>query len=103
MQSDDHVFLCSHLADDSFSLRRYVNPNDYSAPQIVSNSDYVGGIFTLIRQRVEDGIAYFDFTLSNFANGGGGRRRRQISVTPLSQTTAYYPLVAFGHLDSSGK
>ncbi|CAF4412486.1 unnamed protein product, partial [Rotaria sp. Silwood2] len=98
--SDDHVFMCRHLADDSFILQRYVNPSGYAPPQIVSESDNLGGTFTLIRQRVENGIAYFDFTLSNFANSAG-RQRRQLDVQQLSQTTAYYPLIAFGQLDSS--
>ena len=49
----------------------------------------------------ENGIAYCDFTLSNFVVAR--RQSRQNSIPELSQTATYQPLIAFGNLDGSSK
>jgi len=61
----------------------------------------LGGTFNVSREKLENGIAYCDFTLSNFANIR--RRSRQNNIPELSQTTSYQPLIAIGNLDSSSK
>jgi len=58
-------------------------------------------MFNVIRQKLENGIAYCDFTLSNFIDMK--RRPRQNDIPELSQTTSYRPLIAFGNMDSSSK
>ncbi len=53
------------------------------------------------RERLENGIVYCDFTLSNFVDIK--RRPRQTDFPELSQTISYRPLIAIGNLDSSSK
>jgi hypothetical protein len=73
----------------------------HSRPVLANTIPNPGGIFNVSRQKFENGIAYCDFTLSNFADIR--RPRRQNSIPELSQTTSYQPLIAFGNMDSSGK
>ncbi|CAF1067872.1 unnamed protein product [Adineta steineri] len=95
----DHVFICQHLADNTISLQRFINPNGHERPVLANDLPNVGGTFNVSRQKLENGIAHCDFTLSNFGNAR--RHSRQISFPELSQTTTYQPLIAFGFLDSS--
>jgi len=79
-------------------LNRLINAGGYVAPVTPTSvlSD-PGGTVTITVQKLENGVTYCEFTLSNFDSSG--RRRRAISG--LSQTAAYYPLIAIGNLDSS--
>jgi hypothetical protein len=73
----------------------------HSRPILVNTISNPGGIFNVSRQKLENGIAYCDFTLSNFVDIR--RRRRQNDIPELSQTTSYRPLIAIGNMDSSSK
>jgi hypothetical protein len=50
-------------------------------------------------EKLDNGVADCEFTLSNF----GASKRQQRAISPLSQSTSYYPLIAVGNLDSSSK
>ena len=54
------------------------------------------------QEKLENGIVYCDFTLSNFADAKR-RPRRQNDIPELSQSVTYRPLIAIGNLDSSSK
>lgn len=56
-----------------------------------------GGILNITSQRLADGVAYCEFTLSSFT----GSKRRRRAISSLSQSTSYIPLIAVGNLDSS--
>ncbi|CAF4085300.1 unnamed protein product [Adineta steineri] len=95
----DHVFICQHFADNTISLQRFINPNGHARPELANDLPNVGGTFNVSQQKLENGIAYCDFTLSNFGNTK--RHSRQISFPELSQTVSYQPLIAYGDLNSS--
>lgn len=73
----------------------------HSRPILASTLGNFGGIFNVTRQKVENGIVYCDFTLSNFATIK--RSRRQTDLPELSPTSSYRPLIAIGNMDSSSK
>lgn len=73
----------------------------HSRPVLASTVPNPGGIFNVSRQKVENGIVYCEFTLSNFADIK--RRPRQTDLPELSLTSAYRPLIAMGNMDSSSK
>ncbi len=73
----------------------------HSRPVLANTISNPGGTFNVSRQRLDNGIAYCDFALSNFVDIR--RRPRQIEIPELSQTTSYRPLVAIGNMDSSSK
>lgn len=73
----------------------------HSRPILANTITNPGGIFNISRQKLENGIVYCDFTLSNFVDIK--RRRRQNDIPELSQTTSYRPLIAIGNMDSSSK
>ncbi|CAF3697979.1 unnamed protein product [Rotaria sordida] len=95
----DHVFICQHLSNDTISLQRFINPGGHSRPVLASTIANPGGSLNVTREKFEDGIAYCDFTLSNFVDTS--RQSRQNDIPKLSQTANYRPLIAFGNLDSS--
>ncbi|CAF2519068.1 unnamed protein product [Rotaria sp. Silwood2] len=96
---NDHVFVCQRLNDDTIQLQRFINPGGYSSPTIVTTDSNYGGILTVTRVALNNGVAYCEFTLSNFTTTMGRRRKRSISL--LSQSTQYRILVATGHLAGS--
>ncbi|CAF3089078.1 unnamed protein product [Rotaria sp. Silwood2] len=96
---NDHVFVCQRLNDDTIQLQRFINPGGYSSPTIVTIDSNYGGILTVTRVALNNGVAYCEFTLSNFTTTMGRRRKRSISL--LSQSTQYRILVATGHLAGS--
>ncbi|CAF1221499.1 unnamed protein product [Adineta steineri] len=96
---EDHVFVCKHLSDNTVALERRINPGGHTPPVLASTIANPGGTLNIITQKLENGIAYCEFTLSNFTSST--RRKRAISV--LSQSTPYYPLIAIGNLDSSNQ
>ena len=100
MQGEDHVFLCQRLNDDSILLERRINPGDYVMPISTSTMTNPGGIFNATVQKLENGVAYCEFTLSNFDSS---TRRQRRDISSLSQSTGYRPLIAIGNLDSSSK
>ena len=53
-------------------------------------------MFSVIEEKFENGMAYCDFTLSNFVV-----KRRQNNIPELVQNAVYRPLIAIGNLDSS--
>lgn len=95
------MFVCQHLSDDTVSLQRYINPMGHSRPVLAKTASNLGGTFNVTRQKVENGIVYCEFTLSNFAQIR--RPRRQTDLPELSPTTSYRPLIAIGNMDSSSK
>lgn len=87
--------MCKRLADDSIIVNRYINPSGHQEPELAG--DDAGGHFTPTEQTFRDGLVICEFTLSNFnQNSSGGIG----SVSPLSQTTSYFPLFAVGLLDA---
>ncbi|CAF4017969.1 unnamed protein product [Rotaria sp. Silwood2] len=96
---NDHVFVCQRLNDDTIQLQRFINPGGYSSPTIVTTDSNYGGTLTVTRVALNNGVAYCEFTLSNFTTTMGRRRKRSISL--LSQSTQYRILVATGHLAGS--
>ncbi|CAF2895201.1 unnamed protein product [Rotaria sp. Silwood2] len=96
---DDHVFVCQRLNDDTIQLQRFINPGGYSSPTVVAADSNYGGTFKVSRVALNNGVAYCEFTLSNFTTTTGQRRKRSISL--LSQSTQYRILSAVGSLDSS--
>jgi hypothetical protein len=101
VQGDDHVFVCQHLSDNTIVLKRLINPGGTTPPVLASTISNPGGTLNITLQKLENGIAYCQFTLSNFSTSK--RRRRQSSIASLTQTTSYHPLIATGNLDSSSK
>ena len=99
LQGDDHVFVCKRLADDTVVAERRINPGGYSRPELANTISNAGGTFTVLSQSLQDGKAYCRFTLSNLTR----ETRRRRAVDSLSQSTAYYPLIAIGILSSSSK
>lgn len=73
----------------------------HSRPVPASTVSNPGGIFNISRQKIENGVVYCEFTLSNFVDIK--RRPRQINLPELSLTTSYRPLIATGNMDSSSK
>ncbi len=81
------------------TVDRRVNPGGHSPPVLASTIPTAGGTFTATSTKLDNGVVNCAFSLSNF--GGSKRRRRDIS--PISPSTPYYPLIAFGNLDTSSK
>ncbi|CAF3678331.1 unnamed protein product [Rotaria sp. Silwood1] len=96
---NDHVFVCQRLSDDTIQLQRFINPNGHSYPTLMTADSNLGGIFQIKRIALNNGVAYCEFTLSNFINTADRRKKRSVSL--LSQSTQYIVLVAIGSLDSS--
>ncbi|CAF3708572.1 unnamed protein product [Rotaria sp. Silwood1] len=96
---NDHVFVCQRLSDDTIQLQRFINPNGHSYPTLMTADSNLGGIFQIKRIALNNGVAYCEFTLSNFINTVDRRKKRSVSL--LSQSTQYIVLVAIGSLDSS--
>ncbi|CAF1364790.1 unnamed protein product [Rotaria sordida] len=97
---EDHVFVCKHLADDTLSIERRINPGSTSPPILASTMRDPGGTLTTSSLKLENGIAYCEFSLSNFTSS---KQRRRRDISALSQSTTYIPLIAMGDLDSSGE
>ena len=90
--------MCKRLNTDTVTVERLINPGGYVFPEAYTSAS--GGTFNMTLGRVVDGVVYCQFTLSSFTSSG---RRRRDTVTALSQSTSYYPLIAIGNLDSSSK
>jgi hypothetical protein len=73
----------------------------HSRPILANTVSNPGGILNITREKLENGIAHCDFTLSNFVELK--RRPRQNNIPELSPTNNYRPLIAIGNLDSSSK
>ncbi|CAF3874465.1 unnamed protein product [Rotaria sp. Silwood2] len=95
---EDHVFVCKRLSTDKISVDRLANPRGTSPPVLASTMSNLGGTLTSTSLKFDSGVAYCEFTLSNFS---GSKRRRRRDISPLSQSTTYIPLIAIGDLDSS--
>ncbi len=85
------------MSNDTVTVERYINPGGHTPSQPVSSGE--GATFNKTLEKLDNGVADCEFTLSNFS--GSKRRRRSIAL--LSQSTTYYPLIATGNLDSSSK
>ncbi|CAF1163143.1 unnamed protein product [Rotaria sp. Silwood1] len=96
---EDHVFICQHLSNNTISLQRFINPGGHSRPIPASTMADPGGSFNVTLQKLENGITYCDFTLSNFVDIS--RQSRQNNIPKLSQTSRYRPLIAIGNMASS--
>ncbi len=68
-------------------------------PVAVTTISNPGGTFTATRQSLINGVVYCEFTLSGFS----GKKRRRRTISSLSQSQTYYPLIAIGNCDSSSK
>jgi hypothetical protein len=80
-------------------MERRINPGGHTPPVLASTIPNAGGTFTITSVRLENGVAYCEFTLSNVGNS----KRRRRDITSLSDSIQYYPLIATGNLDSSSK
>ncbi|CAF4618057.1 unnamed protein product, partial [Rotaria sp. Silwood2] len=71
----------------------------HSSSTIVTADSNYGGTFQVTQVALINGVAYCEFTLSNFT--ATTSRRREWSISLLSQSIQYHLLVALGPLDSS--
>ncbi len=91
------MFICKRSSTDTVTVERLFNPGGHVFPESIIEVSNPGGTFTMTSGRLVDGVVYCQFTLSNF----GSSKRTRRDLTPLSQSTSYYPLIAIGNLDSS--
>lgn len=90
--------MCKRLADNTIVINRYINPGDHQHPEPAGTEQ--GGVFTPGQQQFKDGVVTCEFSLSNFTN----HKIQQLEeIQPLVQSTNYYPLFAFGSLNSKSK
>ncbi|CAF2759202.1 unnamed protein product [Rotaria sp. Silwood2] len=96
---EDHIFVCKRLDNDTISVDRCINPSGTSPPVLASTQANSGGTLTSTSLKFDNGVAYCEFTLSNFSS----TKRRRRDISPLSQSMTYIPLIAIGNLDSSNE
>ncbi|CAF1229846.1 unnamed protein product [Didymodactylos carnosus] len=90
-----------YLSDGTIGMKRMINAGGYTYPTEVTSDMNPGGTFTIIQTKLENNIVTCAFTLSAFTSTKQQRNKRQLSISPLSQTSQYHPLIAIGPLDSS--
>ncbi|CAF3162644.1 unnamed protein product [Rotaria sp. Silwood2] len=95
----DHVFVCRRAANDKISVARGINLLGNTPTVLAGTTTNLGGKLTPTSLALRNGIVYCEFNLSNFSRS----KRQRRAVSPLSQSKTYFPLIASGNLDRSGK